>query len=81
MNSFVNRFSTTGPASQLRKAHELSAEDGEFSDARWGSEAGFGSLANGVPSFAVPDVADVGMPSLFLEFSNYLDYAFSLLLF
>jgi 20S proteasome subunit beta 5 len=60
MNTFVNRFSATGAASRLRKASALDAEDEEFSDAVWGSEAGFGSLAKGVPSFAVPNVADVG---------------------
>jgi 20S proteasome subunit beta 5 len=58
MNTFVNRFSTTGPTSELLKAR-ASAEDGEFSDAMWGSEAGFGSLAHGVPTFPLPAVADV----------------------
>jgi 20S proteasome subunit beta 5 len=64
MNAFVNRFSTTGPASELRKAHALAEEDEQFSDAMWGSEAGFGSLAKGVPTFSVPDVQDVSDISL-----------------
>lgn len=63
MNTFVNRFSTTGAASELRRAHIAAAEDEEFSDAMWGSDAGFGSLAKGVPSFSVPAVADVSVIS------------------
>jgi 20S proteasome subunit beta 5 len=59
MNTFVNRFSTTGPISELRKARALAEEYEQFSDAMWGSEAGFGSLAKGVPTFSVPDVPDV----------------------
>jgi 20S proteasome subunit beta 5 len=37
----------------------LNTEDEEFSDAMWGSEAGFGNLAKSVPSFAVPNITDV----------------------
>jgi 20S proteasome subunit beta 5 len=59
IHAFVNRFSTTSAASELRKARALIAEDEDFSDAMWGSEAGFGSLAHGVPSFSIPDIADV----------------------
>ena len=59
ISSFVDRFSVTSPASQLRKARNLLSEDDDFSDARWGSEAGFGSIAKGVPTFTLPDVADV----------------------
>jgi 20S proteasome subunit beta 5 len=66
MNTFVNRFSTTGSIAELRNAHALVGE-GEISDVMWGSEAGFGSLAKGVPSFSIPDVADVG-PLRKLEF-------------
>lgn len=58
MNSFANRFSTTGALSELRKTQALAEED-EYSDMTWGSEAGFGNIAKGVPSFAVPAVADV----------------------
>jgi len=39
-------------------------EDNDFSDAMWGSEAGFGTLAKGVPGFVVPSVPDVGTPFL-----------------
>jgi len=59
MNSFVERYSTTSTVSQLRKAQRLAEEDGEFSDAAWGSEAGFGNIMKGGPSFAVPNVPDV----------------------
>jgi len=59
MNTFAERFSATGPLVELRKAQALYADDDEFSDAAWGSSAGFGSLAKGVPSFLIPNVADV----------------------
>ena len=60
MNSFVERYSTTSLVSQLRRAQRLVADDDEeFSDATWGSEAGFGNLAKGLPTFTVPDVPDV----------------------
>lgn len=62
MNSLVQRFSTTAtsPLAALSKAAKVvNDEDDEFSDAAWGSEAGFGNIAKGVPSFAVPAVADV----------------------
>ena len=61
MNDFVERFSTTNPISQLRRAQRLAADDeGEdFSDATWGSEAGFGNLTKGLPTFTVPDIPDV----------------------
>ena len=61
MNAFAERFSTTSAVAQFRKAKNLSAEDEEFSDIAWGSEAGFGSLAKGVPTFAVPAVPDVSL--------------------
>ena len=58
MNSFVERFSLTSAAAEIRKAKEiLGDEDG--AEAMWGSEAGFGNLASGVPRFNVPQVADV----------------------
>lgn len=63
MNSFVNRFSSTGPAAELRKAKEVFGDDEELSDVMWGSQAGFGTLAKGVPTFSVPAVADVRVPS------------------
>ena len=58
MNSFLQRFTTTGSISHLRRAHCLADED-ELSDAAWGSEAGFGNLSKGPPTFIVPDVQDV----------------------
>lgn len=58
MNSFSQRFSTTSALTELRKAQNQT-EDGEFSDAAWGSEAGFGSLAKGVPTFSMAAVPDV----------------------
>jgi len=61
MNSFADRFAATSPLAELRKA-QANVEDDEFSDAAWGSEAGFGSLAKGVPAFTVPNVPDVRMP-------------------
>ena len=65
MNSFVERYSTTTPISQLRRVQRLAADDAEeFSDAAWGSEAGFGNLAKGLPTFTVPDVPDVSLRKL-----------------
>ena len=57
MNTFANRFSTTGAIAELRRAQKDVADD-EFSDTMWGSEAGFGSLAKGVPTFTVPNLPD-----------------------
>jgi hypothetical protein len=48
MNSFANRFS-----------RNTTQEEDNFSDAAWGSQAGFGNIAMGVPTFSIPDVADV----------------------
>ena len=62
MNSFVTRFTAS---KVLGGAHSSTVEDGEFSDASWGSAAGYGSLANGVPSFFVPDVPDVSLVDIF----------------
>jgi len=59
MNSLAQRFTSQGPIAQLIKGKNLVAEDDDFSDAAWGSEAGFGNLAKGVPTFAVPAVPDV----------------------
>jgi 20S proteasome subunit beta 5 len=73
MNTFADRFSTTSATSHFRKAQTLAADDEEFSDAAWGSEAGFGSLAKGVPNFSVPSVPDVSCISIFCKLmSNYL---------
>jgi 20S proteasome subunit beta 5 len=58
MNTFVSRFASTSAANEFRNDNSVT-EDGQFSDAMWGSEAGFGSLAKGVPNFTVPAVPDV----------------------
>jgi 20S proteasome subunit beta 5 len=60
MNSFVNRFASTSAANELPN-DDFTAEDGQISDAMWGSQAGFGSLAQGVPDFTVPAVPDVSI--------------------
>ncbi len=59
MNSFAERFSTTSAAAEIRKAKETFGDDEDGSEAMWGSEAGFGNLARGIPQFNVPDVPDV----------------------
>ncbi|PSR83067.1 hypothetical protein PHLCEN_2v5871 [Hermanssonia centrifuga] len=64
MNSFAERFSTTSAAAEIRKAKETFGDDEDGSEAMWGSEAGFGNLARGIPQFNVPDVPD---PSAFLR--------------
>lgn len=61
MNSFVDRFSTTSAVSQLRRAQRLAEEEDDCSDAAWGSEAGFGNIMKGGPSFNVPNVPDVSV--------------------
>jgi 20S proteasome subunit beta 5 len=64
MNTFLERYSSTNSVSQLRRAQRLAEEDDECSDAAWGSQAGYGQLLNGPPSFTVPNVPD---PSSFLR--------------
>lgn len=59
MNTFVERFSTTSAAAELRKAKQVLGDDEDGADAMWGSEAGFGNLASGVPTFNIPGVTDV----------------------
>lgn len=59
MNTFVNRYSTTGALAEIRNAKAVVDEDDDGSDYMWGSSAGFGSLANGVPSFSIPELPDV----------------------
>ena len=77
MNTFVERYSTTSPISQLRKAQRLLVdEDGELSDAAWGSEAGFGNLAKGLPTFTVPDIPDVSSPLSLRRLIIYCCYFF-----
>ena len=59
MNTFVNRFSTNSAEAEIRRAKEIIGDDEDGSEVMWGSQAGFGSLARGLPKFAVPDVPDV----------------------
>ncbi|KAJ7662585.1 20S proteasome subunit [Mycena polygramma] len=58
MHSFVKRFSSTCAENEFRRTQDLST-----SDSAWGSQAGFGNLTSGIPTFDVPQVAD---PSGFL---------------
>ncbi|KAG6860591.1 Proteasome subunit beta type-5 [Termitomyces sp. Mi166 len=64
MNSFAERFSTTTAVAQMRNAQAVAGDDEEFDGAMWGSSAGFGSIAKGIPTFTVPQVAD---PTAFLR--------------
>ena len=59
MNKFVDRFSTSNAMAEIRRAKEILEEEDDGSEVMWGSQAGFGALARGVPRFAVPDVPDV----------------------
>jgi len=60
MNTFVNQFSTHSAVSQLKRAKKLIlADEDEYSDAVWGSQAGFGNMIKGIPNFTVPSVPDV----------------------
>lgn len=65
MNTFVNQFSTHSAVSQLKRAKKLiSADEDEYSDAVWGSQAGFGNMIKGIPNFTIPSVPD---PAAFLR--------------
>ncbi|KAJ7219453.1 N-terminal nucleophile aminohydrolase [Mycena pura] len=64
MNTLVQRFSTTSAQSEINKAKALAADDQDFDDFAWGSEAGFGTIAKGVPTFSLPAVPD---PRAFLR--------------
>lgn len=59
MASFLEQFMPNSAAAEIRKAKELYGDDLDGSGVMWGSEAGFGTLARGVPNFTVPAVADV----------------------
>lgn len=64
MNTFVNQFSTSSHVAQLKRAQKLiAAEDDECPDAAWGSQAGFGNMIKGIPTFTVPSVPDVRLSS------------------
>lgn len=62
MNSILQRYSGSSAGSRFSKS--VVEEDNDFSDAMWGSEAGFGTLAKGVPGFVVPSVPDVSIQVL-----------------
>ncbi|KAJ6550109.1 nucleophile aminohydrolase [Mycena capillaripes] len=66
MHAFVKRFSTTSPESEFRGARGLFTGEGDFttSDSARGSQAGLGNLRDGIPTFAIPQVAG---PSAFLR--------------
>ena len=54
MNTLVERFSSTGPAAELRRARQVLAEEDDVADVM-----SFGNLASGVPKFNIPAVPDV----------------------
>lgn len=58
MNTLAERFVTNSTDAEIRKVRELLGDDEEF-NAMWGSEAGFGSLASGIPKFNIPSVPNV----------------------
>lgn len=64
MNSLIQRFADSGAAYNLQKRSASIVDgDDDCSDAMWGSLAGYGSLPKGVPSFLVPQLPDVSLPS------------------
>lgn len=64
MNTFAERFLSTGAAVEIRRARELVDDDEDLSDAMWGTEGGFGNIVKGVPKFAIPSVPDVRLQQL-----------------
>ncbi|KAG6335202.1 hypothetical protein ID866_3873 [Astraeus odoratus] len=65
MNGLIQRFTGSSGGLELRKRNAIVADDDEvISDTMWGSVAGFGGLAKGVPTFTVPSVSD---PTAFLR--------------
>ena len=59
MNSLIQRYAGSGAPHIQKRNTSIVDDDDDFSDAMWGSVAGYGSLAKGVPSFVVPSVPDV----------------------
>ena len=58
MNSLIDRYSKSSATVEIRRAKEmLEEEDGM--DAMWGSQAGFATVASGLPKFTIPAVPDV----------------------
>ena len=83
MNTLVDRFAGSSMSNALKMKSTLSVDDEDFPDAAWGSEAGYGSVAKGVPSFMVPSVPDVSFdlqPGNIL-YKIYLESACSILAF
>jgi 20S proteasome subunit beta 5 len=74
LHQFADRFSTTSSQSEIRRAQALAADDEDFSDSAWGSEAGFGSLAKGVPTFSVPAVPDVSAMPAVTSHAHYFSF-------
>ncbi|KAH0830633.1 20S proteasome subunit [Lanmaoa asiatica] len=63
MNGLIQRYA--GAVSHMQKRNaSIVDDDDDCSDAMWGSVAGYGSLAKGVPSFVIPSVPD---PAAFLR--------------
>lgn len=61
MNSLIQRYAGSG---HMRKRNvSIIDDEDDCSDAMWGSVAGYGSLAKGVPSFVIPSVPDVSRRS------------------
>lgn len=68
MNSLIQRYAGSGAVHIQKRNASIVDDDGDRSDAMWGSIAGYGSLAKGVPSFVVPSVPDVsGVPKRLLS--------------
>jgi 20S proteasome subunit beta 5 len=61
MQAFAERYSTSGPLAELKRAQKVVDDDDEVSDAMWGSNGGFGAISNGTHSFVVPSVPDVSL--------------------
>ena len=60
MNSLIQRYAGSSVASHIQKQNAFIVDDDDdCSDAMWGSVAGYGSLAKGVPTFVIPSVPDV----------------------
>lgn len=60
MNDFVDRFSNHNSSAEIRRAKAiLEEENGGGSSMMWGSQGGFATAANVLPTFTVPSVPDV----------------------
>ncbi|EIW77959.1 proteasome component pts1 [Coniophora puteana RWD-64-598 SS2] len=70
MNAFVDRFanSSSVPGVQMRSRDAVPADSDDLDNglvlSAWGSEAGFGNIAQGAPTFSMPLVID---PAAFLR--------------